>query len=99
MSKKSNNNGGSKISLNQISFWLLVAAAILYVVGIIFTAIGTDLLKSITSYLLAVATAMMIIVVAILAWRYVAHKPAVWKVLYFVVLLVVLAGLVIPVVL
>ena len=92
MSKKSR-EGGSRISLNQVSFWLLVVAAVLYLVGIILSALK---LQSITSYLLAVASALMVCVVAILAWRYVAHKPAVWKVLYFIVLLVVLAGLVIP---
>ena len=95
MSKKSH-EGGSRISLNQVSFWLIVIAAVIYLVGIILSAVG---LGSITAYLQAVATALMICVVAILAWRYVAHKPAVWKVLYFVVLLVVLAGLVIPAIL
>ena len=95
MSKKSH-EGGSRISLNQISFWLIVIAAVIYLVGIILSAVG---LGNITGYLQAVATALMICVVAILAWRYVAHKPAVWKVLYFVVLLVVLAGLVIPAIL
>lgn len=91
MSKKS----GSGISLNQISFWLIVVAAVLYLVGIILSAVG---LGNITGYLQAVATAMMICVVAVLAWRYVSHKAIVWKILYFVVLLVVLAGIVVPMV-
>lgn len=92
MSKKS----GNGISLNKISFWLIVVAAVLYLVGIILSAVG---LGHITGYLQAVATAFMICVVAVLAWRYVAGKQVVWKVLYFVVLLVVLAGIVIPMVL
>ncbi|MDE7454625.1 MAG: hypothetical protein K2M64_02220 [Clostridia bacterium] len=99
MAKKSNNSSsssGSRISLNKISFWLLVAAAIVYLVGIILSAVG---LGNITSYLLAVATSMMICVVAVLAWRFVAHKPTVWIVLYFVVLLVIIAGIVLPLVL
>lgn len=92
MSKKS----GGGWSLNQISFWLIVIAAVLYLVGIILSAVG---LGNITGYLQAVATAMMICVVAVLAWRYVSHKPTIWKVLYFVVLLVVIAGIIIPMVL
>lgn len=100
MSKKS----GSGISLNKISFWLLVSAAILYVVGIVLSAVarltgGTGILRSVTSYLQAVAAALMVCVVAVLAWRHVANKPAIWKVLYFIVLLIVLAGLVIPAIL
>lgn len=93
MSKKS----GSGISLNKISFWLLVSAAFLYVLSLIFNFI--DVLKVAVSYLQAVAAAAMICVVAVLAWRYVANKPVVWKVLYFLVLLIALVGLIIPAVL
>lgn len=93
MSKKS----GSGISLNKISFWLLVAAAFLYVLGLIFNFI--DALKPAVSYLQAVASAAMICVVAVLAWRYVNSKPVVWKVLYFLVLLIAIVGLIIPAVL
>lgn len=90
MSKKSRS-----ISLNEFSFWLIVAAAILYLVGLILSIpmIG---LGNITAYLQSVAAALMICVVAILAWRYVANKPVVWKVLYFVVLLIIICGLIIP---
>lgn len=94
MSKKS----GSGISLNKISFWLLVAAAFLYVLGLIFHFVG-GVLASIVGYLQAVAAAAMICVVAVLAWRYVAGKPVVWKVLYFLVLLIALVGLVLPAIL
>ena len=93
MSKKS----GSGISLNKLSFWLLVAAAFLYVLGLIFNFIPA--LKGVVVYLQAVATAVMICVVAVLAWRYVAHKQVVWKVLYVLVLLIALVGLIIPAVL
>ncbi len=92
MSKKS----GGGWSLNKISFWLIVISAILYLVGIILAAVD---LGNITGYLQAVATAFMICIVAVLAWRYVSNKPTIWKVLYFVVLLVVIAGIVIPMVL
>ncbi len=95
MSKKSGN--GNRISLNKISFWLLVSAAFLYVLSLIFNFI--DVLKVAVIYLQAVAAAAMICVVAVLAWRYVANKPVVWKVLYFLVLLIALVGLIIPAVL
>lgn len=89
MSKKS----GGGISLNKIAFWLIIAVAIIYLAGIILSAVK---LGNITAYLQAVATALMICVVAVLAWRYVAGKQTVWKVLYFIALLVVLAGIVVP---
>lgn len=94
MSKKS----GSGISLNKISFWLLVSAAFLYVLGLIFHFVGGAVAGAV-AYLQAVAAAAMICVVAVLAWRYVAGKAVVWKVLYFLVLLIALVGLVIPAVL
>ena len=94
MSKKS---GGSGISLNKVAFWLLVVLAILCLVNIILAAIGG--FGNIIGYLQAVATAVAVCVVAILAWRYVSHKPTIWKVLYFVVLLVVIAGIIVPAVL
>ena len=90
MSKKS----GGGISLNKLSFWLLVSAAFLYVLGLIFNFI--DAVKGAVVYLQAVAAAAMICVVAVLAWRYVSGKAVVWKVLYFLVLLIALVGLVIP---
>ncbi len=90
MSKKN----GNPISLNKVSFWLLVTAAFLYLLGMVFSFIPA--LSSAFGILLAVASAMMLCVVAILAWRYVAHKEIVWKVLYFIVLLVALVGLILP---
>ena len=38
----------------------------------------------------------MVCVSAVLAWRYVRNKPTVWIVLYVIIILVVLAGLVLP---
>lgn len=95
MAKKSNNNNnkGSGWSLNKISFWLIVATAILYLVGMILSCVH---LAGPAMILQNVANALMICVVAVLAYRYVRNKPTVWLVLYIVVLLVVLAGIVIP---
>ncbi len=90
------NSSGSSISLNKISFWLIVATAILYLVAMILHLVGVN--SVIVSALQAIATAIMIVVVAILAWRYVRNKPTVWKVLYIVCLLVVIVGIIIPLV-
>ena len=100
MAKKSDNNNNNKQSrnvwsLNKISFYLIVAIAILHLVAMILACIGGNLAKPV--YILqGIANAIMICVVAVLAWRFVRHKPTVWIVLYIVVLLVVLVGIVIP---
>lgn len=93
--KNNNNKSGSVWSLNKLSFWLIVASAILYLVGMIFHFVG---LGGVTGWLQGVATAIMICVVAVLAWRYVRNKGTVWIVLYIVTLLVVLVGIVLPLV-
>ena len=80
--------------LNKISFWTIVAVTILYAVALILSACGVSL--SIVAILQGVATAVMIVIVAILAWRYVRPKPAIWKVLYVVCLLIVIAEIIVP---
>ena len=82
--------------LNKISFWVIGAMAILYLVASILSLCGVNL--KVVSALQGVATAMAICIAAVLAWRYVKNKQPVWKVLYFVLLLVVLLGIVLPLV-
>lgn len=94
--KKKKSSGGSGISLNKVSFWLIAVTAVLYLVAMILHFFIDPI---IVTALQSVATAIMIIVVAILAWRYVRTKPLVWKILYIVCLLVVIIGIVIPLVL
>ncbi len=94
MGKKNSNGNG--ISLNKLSFWLIVSTAILYLVAMILHLVKVD--STIVSWLQAVASAVMICIVGVLAWRFVSHKQVVWKVLYIVVLLVILVGIVIPIV-
>lgn len=96
MAKKSNNSGKSTVSLNKVSFYLIAATAVLYLVAMILSLCSVNL--RIVGALQGVATACIIIVAAILAWRYVSKKPAVWKVLYIVCLLVVIIGIIIPLV-
>ena len=94
--KKSSSSSRGMWGLNKISFWLIVAITILYAVALILSACGVSSLA--VSVLQGIAAAAMIIVVAILAWRYVRPKPAVWKVLYFICLLIVIAGIIVPMV-
>lgn len=82
--------------LNKISFWTIGAMAILYLVASILALCGVNL--KVVQALQGFATAIAICIVAYLAWKYVRSKPTVWKVLYFVLLLVVLLGIILPLV-
>lgn len=81
-------------SLNKISMYTIVAVAILYCIGLILSLCGTNF--KIVSALQGLATAIMICIVAILAWKYCRNKQTVWKVLYFICLLIVIVGIIIP---
>lgn len=94
--KKQSSSSGSKWGLNKVSFWLLVATAILYLVAMILAACNINF--KVVSALQGVASALMICIVAYLAWKYVSKKPTVWKVLDVVVLLVVIVGIILPLV-
>lgn len=93
-SKKTSTKKSSTVSLNKISFYTICAVAILYLVGMILSLCNANL--KIVSALQGLATAIMICIVGILAWRYVRNRPTVWKVLYIVCLLVVIVGIIIP---
>ena len=95
-SKSSSSSSSNKWGLNKISFWVIVAVTIIYAVSLVLGACGINLV--VVSALQGVATAIMITIVAILAWRYVRPKQAVWKVLYFICLLIVIAGIIVPLV-
>ena len=92
-SEKNNNRSHSVWSLNKLSFYLIVATAILYLVAMILSCVG---LAGPVMILQGIANAIMICIVAVLAYRYIRNKPTVWLVLYIVTLLVVLVGIVIP---
>lgn len=82
--------------LNKLSFWCIGAMAILYLIASILALCGVNL--KVVSVLKDCATALAICIVAFLAWKYVRNKQTVWKVLYFVLLLVVLLGIILPLV-
>lgn len=95
-SKKSRrSNGGIRTwGLNKLSFYCVGAIAILYLIASVLALCSVP--ATLFVALQGVATALAICIVAYNAWKYVAHKQTVWKVLYFVLLLVVLMGIVIP---
>ncbi len=95
-SNKSSSTKKTVWGLNKISFWTIVAVTMLYAIAMILSACGID--PKAVSALQGVATAIMIIIVAILAWRYVRPKQMVWKVLYIICLLIVIAGIIVPLV-
>ena len=81
--------------LNKISMYLLIAVALLYVVSMILSLVSQDLAVAVLA-IQGVATAIMVCIVAVLAWRYVRPKEVVWKVLYVLCLLLVIVGVIIP---
>ena len=89
MGKKS-----GSVSLAMVSFYTIVAAAVLYALALILQALQVS--AAIVGVLSNIAAAVMVIVVAIVAWRYVASRPMGWKVLYLICLLVVIIGIDIP---
>lgn len=80
--------------INKISFYTIGCVAVLYLISSVLALFGVNL--KVISALQGIATAIALSIVAVLAWRYVKHKPSVWKVLYFVLLLVVLLGVILP---
>lgn len=84
----------TKITLTMVSFWTLVTAALLYLVAMILSLCGVA--SKIVMALQNAAMAVMVVIVAILAWRYVFRRPVIYKVLYIIVLLVVIVGIILP---
>lgn len=89
-------SSGSSWGLNKVSMYTIVAVALLYVISMVLSLVGVSF--KIVGALQGLATAVMICIVSILAWRYVAYKPMVWKVLYIICLILVICGVVVPLV-
>ena len=68
-SKSSSSSSSKKTfwGLNKISFWTIVAVTILYAVALILSAINASSLASAVKALQGIATAIMVIIVSILA--------------------------------
>lgn len=95
MSQKSNNST-TRLGLNRLSFYTVGTAACLYLVSAILALIDASKLATAVGVLQGVAMAIMVSIVAVLAWRFVRGKTTVWKVLYFVFLALVILGIIIP---
>lgn len=95
-SSSSNSSKKTVWGLNKISFWTIVAVTFLYAVSLILTAIDANKLNTVITILQGIAAAVMIGIVAVLAWRYVRPKQMVWKVLYVICLLIVIAAIILP---
>ena len=99
-SKKSESKKTSVWSLNKVSFWLIVATAVLYLTAALLAALSSvidaTISKAVTHAAMAIAEALTVCVVGILGWRYVRNKGTAWIVLYIVVLIVILVGIVLP---
>lgn len=96
-SSQTRSSSSSRWGLNKISMYVLVAVALLYVVSLLLACFDVNLV--VVSALQGVAAAVMVVIVSILAWRYVKPKQAVWKVLYVICLLLVIVGIIVPLVL
>lgn len=95
--RKSSKSGGVFTwGINKLSMYTIVAVALLYALSMVLALCGVNL--KVISALQGLATAVMICIVAYLAWKYVAKKEPVWKVLYVICLCLVLVGIVIPLV-
>ncbi|MEG2274825.1 MAG: hypothetical protein RSC44_05795 [Clostridia bacterium] len=83
--------------LNKLSFFTICTVAVLYLVSSILGALQIDLV--IVGALQGVATALLILIASAHAWKFVAHKSAIWVVVFIVCLLVVVIGIILPLVL
>jgi hypothetical protein len=86
---KSSGSGESKFA-----FYVIAAIAILFLVDAILTIVGVG--GGIIGWLGRLATLVAVGFVAFCGYRFVARKAAVWKVLYFVLLAVILVGIILP---
>ena len=91
-------NNKNKLGLNKVSFFMIATVAILYVIGMILSLINAAKLGSVVTILQSIAAAIMIAIVAILAWRYVRNRTTIWKVFYFLCLALVIVGIIVPLV-
>ncbi|MBE5738697.1 MAG: hypothetical protein E7354_03120 [Clostridiales bacterium] len=82
--------------INKLSMYTIFAVAFLYALSTVLALCNVQL--KVISALQGLATAVMICIVAVLAWRYASTKELVWRLLYIICLLVVLSGIVIPLV-
>lgn len=89
-----NNNNNTKMSLAKISFYMIITVAVLYVISMILSLVNINL--KVVSALQGLATAIMITIVGILAFRYVRYRTWVWQLLYVLSFILVIVGIIVP---
>ncbi len=82
------------LTINKVSFYVIAAVAGLYLISLIFALFRHHSL--LIGVLQGIATAAMISIVAMHAWKYVKSKSKTWKIIFIVCLALVLVGVVIP---
>ena len=80
--------------VNKISFYVLGAMAILYLIASVLSILNLSL--ALVGVLQAFATAVALCIVGYIAWGYVRNASTTLKVLYIVFMLIVLAGIILP---
>ena len=88
-----NGNGGSFVGF--LAFLVTMFAAVLYLVAMSLSFFDIDV--KIIDTLQSVASVIMICIVSIIGWRFVKTRSLVWKTIYILVLVAVVASVVIPV--
>ena len=96
MSDPNNNRpGGSFVGF--LAFCVTMFAAILYLVSFVLSF--WNIYDNTIAVMQSVASVIMIVIVSIIGWRFVKTRNSVWKTIYIVLLVAVVASVVIPVVL
>lgn len=94
MSNKGNSNSSLSINLNSISFAVICLVAIILLVSAILTAVGVY--PDVASILKEIAIVVSILLVALYAWNYVKTLNFGWKLSYFLCILVIVLGFILP---
>lgn len=89
----------NKNSLNSVAFYALAAVAFVYLITTILANVGLSVPYNILGIINMIAQLCILLICIILAWRFVANKATVWKVLYFLVVLIIVVCMVLSVVL
>ena len=89
-----NGNGGSFKGF--LAFCVTMFAAVLYLLSFVLTF--WDISNNTIDVLSSIASVIMICIVSVTGWRFVKTKSTLWKLIYIMVLLAVVASVVVPVV-
>ena len=91
---RDNNNGGGVLGF--LAFLATMFAAVLYLTSLVLSFLDVNL--TVFETLQSIATVIMICIVSITGWRYVRSKSLVWRLIYVLILLAVVASVIVPVV-